>query len=292
MTLDERASASATVGETAPHRVLATAAAHWPEYVIEGALLGAFMVSACAFTVLLEHPSSPARAALPDPAVRRAVMGLAMGATAVALITSRWGQRSGAHINPATTLTFFRLGKIAGTDAAFYAVAQFAGAVAGVAVAAAALRGAAAHERVLYAATLPGDAGPAAAFAAEAAISFVLMGVVLAVSNAPRWNRLTPLAAGVCVALFIAFEAPVSGMSMNPARTFGSAAAAMRWDHLWIYFTAPPLGMLAAAEVRVRLRGVRSVLCAKLHHENDERCIFRCAYRRCGSSSTGTEGRP
>ena len=256
----------------------AVLAAHWPEYLIEAALLGAFMVSACAFTVLLEHPGSPARAALPDAALRRALMGLAMGGTAVALITSRWGKRSGAHMNPATTLTFYRLGRVAGADAALYAAAQFSGAVLGVLIAAAALRGAVRHERVLYAATLPGGAGVGAAFAAEAAIAFVLMTVVLAVANVPRWNRLTPFAAGACVALFIAFEAPLSGMSMNPARTFGSAAVAMRWDSLWIYFVAPPLGMLAAAEVRVRLRGLASVLCAKLHHENTERCIFRCGY--------------
>ena len=270
----------------------ASLATHWPEYLMEAALLGAFMVAACAFTVLLEHPASPARGALPDPLLRRSLMGLAMGGTAVALLTSTWGKRSGAHINPATTLTFFRLGRIAGADALFYAASQFAGAAAGVALAAAALRGAAGHERVMYAATLPGEAGAGAAFLAEAAISFLLMSVVLTVSNAPRWNRFTPLAAGACVALFITFEAPLSGMSMNPARTFGSASAAMRWDYLWIYFVAPPLGMLAAAEARVRLRGLRSVLCAKLHHENDERCIFRCGYARCGAARSGMEGRP
>jgi aquaporin Z len=269
--------------EPAPIRspVAAALAAHWPEYLIEAALLGAFMVSACVFTVLLEHPGSPARAAVPDPVLRRALMGLAMGGTAVALISSIWGKRSGAHMNPATTLTFFRLGRVAGADAAFYVAAQFAGGLAGVVLAGAALRGAAGHERVMYAATLPGTAGPAAAFLAEAAISFLLMAVVLAVSNAPGWNRWTPLAAGGCVALFIAFEAPLSGMSMNPARTFGSAAVAMRWDYLWIYFVAPPLGMLAAAEARIRLLGLHSVLCAKLHHENSERCIFRCDYRGC-----------
>jgi len=249
---------------------------------MEAALLGAFMVAACAFTVLLEHPGSPARAALPSPMLRRGLMGLAMGATAVALLTSPWGRRSGAHINPATTLTFFRLRRIRGADAVFYAAAQFAGAVAGVLLAAAALRGAAGDARVMYAATLPGTAGAPAAFAAEAAMSFLLMSIVLAVSNAPRWNRFTPLAAGACVALFITFEAPLSGMSMNPARTLGSAAAAMRWDHLWIYFVAPPLGMLAAAELRVRARGLRSVFCAKLHHDNPQRCIFRCEYPTTG----------
>ncbi len=256
--------------------------AHWPEYLMEGALLGAFMVSACAFAVLLEHPASPVRASVPDPFARRALMGLAMGATAVALIYSTWGKRSGAHINPATTLTFLRLGKVEAPDALFYAVAQFSGAVLGCAVAGGLLRGFVRHPSVGFATTMPGGAGVARAFAAEVVITFILMTVVLAVSNAPELNRYTGLAAGVCVALFITFEAPISGMSMNPARTFGSATAAMRFEHLWIYFVAPPLGMLAAAELRVRLSGARSVLCAKLHHENAHRCIFRCGYRQCG----------
>ena len=100
--------------------VLATALrAHWPEYLMEGALLGLFMMSACAFAVLLEHPGSAVHAALPDAFVRRALMGLAMGATAVAIIFSGWGKRSGAHINPATTLTFLRLGKVQAADAPF-----------------------------------------------------------------------------------------------------------------------------------------------------------------------------
>jgi aquaporin Z len=256
--------------------------AHRPEYLIEAVLLGAFMISACVFAAALEHPSSPVRRVLPDAFLRRVLMGLAMGATAVAIVTSRWGKRSGAHINPATTLTFLRLGKVALPDALFYAVFQCAGAIGGVLLAAMLLAGAAGHPAVNFAATVPGERGTAVAFVAEAAIAFVLMTVVLAVSNAPRWNRFTGLAAGACVALFIAFEAPLSGMSMNPARSLGSAAWAMTWDSLWIYFLAPPIGMLLAAEARVRLSRRAPVLCAKLHHENSERCIFRCAYPACG----------
>jgi aquaporin Z len=143
---------------------------------------------------------------------------------------------------------------------------------------------------VSFAVTEPGPGGLGRAFLAEAVIAFLLMSVVLVVSNDPRTNRFTGLAAGACVALFITFEAPISGMSMNPARTFGSAAAAMRWNHLWIYFVAPPLGMLAAAEVRLRLAGAPPVLCAKLHHENAHRCIFRCGYRGCGPAGAATGG--
>ena len=76
----------------------------------------------------------------------------------------------------------------------------------------------------------------------------------------------------------ITLEAPLSGMSMNPARTFGSALSAQVWTALWVYFLAPPLGMLLAAELYVRWHGVHRVLCAKLHHHNTRRCIFHCDY--------------
>jgi aquaporin Z len=94
----------------------------------------------------------------------------------------------------------------------------------------------------------------------------------------PRLNRYTGLFAGLLVMLYISLEAPISGMSMNPARTLGSAVSAGNWTSIWIYFIAPPLGMLGAAEIYVRRRGINRVLCAKLHHENNERCIFRCGY--------------
>ncbi|HET8797582.1 MAG TPA: aquaporin, partial [Thermoanaerobaculia bacterium] len=68
------------------------------------------------------------------------------------------------------------------------------------------------------------------------------------------------------------FEAPYSGMSMNPARSFASALLGGTWNSLWIYFVAPPAGMLAAAAL---YRG--RAYCAKLDHSGTMRCIFRCA---------------
>jgi aquaporin Z len=112
------------------------------------------------------------------------------------------------------------------------------------------------------------------AFVAEAVISFVLMTVVLMATNHRKLARYTGLFAGILVATFITFEAPLSGMSMNPARTVGSAFWAGDWTALWIYFTAPPLGMLLAAELYLRRRGPRGIFCAKLHHQNEKRCIF------------------
>ena len=253
---------------------------HWPEYLMEAWGLGVFMLSACLFTALLEHPASPVRQALGDGRLRRALMGLAMGATAAAIIYSPWGKQSGAHINPCVTLTFLRLGKIEAPDAGFYVAAQFAGGLAGVLLSAALLGPVLAHPAVGYAATTPGPAGTAVAFAAELGISFVLMLVVLTVSNTPSLAPRTGLFAATLVATYITLEAPLSGMSMNPARTLASALPAGAWTASWIYFVAPPLGMLLAADAYRAVKGSGGVLCCKLHHNNDRRCIHcgdRCA---------------
>src|SRR5262245_53113198 len=249
---------------------------HWPEYLIEAGAIGTFMVSAAVFAAVLYHPSSPFSGVISTDLVRRALMGLAMGSTAAAIIYSPWGQRSGAHMNPAVTLTFFRLGKVAPPDFVGYITAQFTGAIVGIAAAAVALGGLVSNPSVNYVTTVPGPTGDAVAFFAEVLISFGLMLAVLTVSNHPRLARLTGICAGLLVWTYITVEAPLSGMSMNPARTFGSALLARDFPGLWIYFTAPPLGMLAAAEVFTRRFGVQRVLCAKLHHPHHGPCIFGC----------------
>jgi aquaporin Z len=251
---------------------------HWPEYLAEALGLGLFMVSACVFGTLLGHPGSPAARVIPDGFHRRLLMGLAMGFTAVALIYSPWGRRSGAHLNPATTLTFWRLGKVAGTDATWYALSQALGGLAGVLAAAVLIGPALGDPSVHYVATVPGSAGIAPAFLAEVAITFILMTVVLRVSNDACLAAYTGIFAGALVAIYIAFESPVSGMSMNPARSFASALPAADWNTLWIYLLAPPIGMLVAAELYVRRRGLPRVFCAKLHHDSGGRCIFHCRF--------------
>jgi len=218
-----------------------------PEYVFEAVLLGGFMVSALAFTVWLEHPASPLHAAIPSALIRRLIVGAGMGATAVVLIYSGWGQRSGAHMNPAVTLAFVRLGLVSRGTAAGYIVAQFVGGLLGVAAARALLGPAVAHTSVQFAITTPAW-GLAPAFAAELAMTAVLMSAVLTVSRADTWRPHAGLVAAGCVAVFITVEAPVSGMSLNPARTLASAVWAGEFTGLWIYFLAPALGMLLAAE--------------------------------------------
>jgi aquaporin Z len=245
---------------------------------MEAAGLGLFMLSACVFATLLQHPASPVAQVVQQPLLQRFLIGLAMALTAISLIYSPWGKQSGAHLNPAVTLTFFRLGKVAPRDALWYVIAQFLGGILGVGLAAALLQHYLADPAVNYVVTVPGRSGRGVAFVAEGLIAFVLMSVVLRVSNHHALNRFTGLCAGILVATYITLEAPLSGMSMNPARTFGSALSAQVWTALWLYFLAPPLGMLLAAELYVRWHGAHRVLCAKLHHHNTRRCIFHCRY--------------
>jgi aquaporin Z len=258
---------------------ISAATSHWPEYLIEATCLGLFMVSACSFTVLLQHPGSILRQMVPSPFLRRLLTGLAMGLTAIALIYSPWGKQSGAHLNPSITLTFLRLGKVEPWDAWFYVVAQFLGGSLGVLLSALIWGKAVAHENVRYAATVPGGHGRGVAFVAELVISFLMMTMVLNVSNSARIARFTGVVAGALVATYITIESPLSGMSMSPARSFASAAPGRLWNSLWIYFTAPPLGMMLAAQLYLWSRGKHKVFCAKLHHDNDQRCIFRCNYQ-------------
>jgi aquaporin Z len=268
----EAASVSDTLGVAASLRL------HWPEYLMEAGEMSLYMFCTCSFATLLQHPASPVRHFLVIGLRRRALMGLAIGATVIAIIMSPWGKQSGGHINPAMTFAFYRLGKIAPWDAMFYGVAQFSGATSGVALATFLLRGAPGDDTVRYAVTAPGVYGAAVAFAAELAISFILMITVLLVTNLERLVRYTPYFVGSLYAVNITFETPLSGMSMNPARSFGPAAYGGYWHTLWIYFVAPTIGMLAAATVFLRARQGKPPYCAKLHHANHKRCIFHHGY--------------
>ena len=253
---------------------------HWPEYLMEAWGLGTFMVAACIGTAVLWHPDSPVEHWVGhSPYLQRMLMGIAMGLTAISIVYSPWGKRSGAHINPALTLTFMRLGKIAPWDALFYVIFQFIGAILGVAISWLVLGSLVSMPQVNFAVTVPGSPGVWTAFVAEVLISAGIMGTVLFTTNKPKIMHFTGIMIGCLLVLYITFEAPLSGMSMNPARTVGSAAVANEWTGWWVYFLAPVIGMLLAAEIYLWTKGKDAVHCAKLHHTTDVRCIFKCGFQ-------------
>jgi aquaporin Z len=246
---------------------------HWPEYLMEAAEVALYLFLTCVFASLLLSPASPVRHFVPSTVELRALMGIAVGATVVAILMSPWGKQSGGHFNPALTLVFYRLGKMRLPDALIYAIAQFSGAIGGVCIARYLLP--LGRPAIRYAVTAPGIRGNAVAFIGEVTISFVLMSTILVSSNHESLTRYTPYLVGLLYAIFITLEAPLSGMSMNPARSFGPALYVNYWHAIWLYFTTPTLGMLIAAEVFLRAGNGVHPFCAKLHHANNKRCIFR-----------------
>ena len=169
-----------------------------------------------------------------------------MGLTALFIFTSRFGKASGAYINPSVTLVRYYLHDIGLRDAVLYILFQFAGGAIGMYAVYLLFPVEIGHPAINYIVTKPKEGGIVTAFALEVFISFLLVAVVLFTEKSSTWAKYTPLLVSGMIVLFITFEAPYSGMSMNPARTFASAIVAGQWGAFWLYCLAPTLGMLAA----------------------------------------------
>jgi aquaporin Z len=253
-------------------------ATHWREYLMEAIGLGVQMLCICIFGTLLYSSASPiSRLALPR-AANAAMMGVCVAATTLLLIRSPFGRRSGAHFNPAISITYLWLGRMHRWDALSYVAAQFVGALTGVLVARQFLGHSLSAEPVHYVVTVPGSYGLAAAFLAEFLLSALLMGVVLFTTNHRTLARLSPLLVAAVTVCYFAICSSIAGFSVNPARSFSSALFARIWWGIWIYFVAPCLGMLAAAGLYVCAFGRSRVYCAKVFHDLHTSCPFPCRF--------------
>ncbi|MBD2723010.1 aquaporin [Hymenobacter armeniacus] len=243
-------------------RLLQALRHHWRHYLTEAGGLMAFLTVSSTAAVLFHHPDSAvARALGPHEWMQRVGVGLVVGGLIAALAYSPWGKRSGAHFNPAVTLGFWQLGHIRTADALWYGLAQVAGALAagfGMRWLLAPWLG---HHLIHYNTTEPLDAphGWALALGAEMLISAVLMLGLLWALHSPTRKKWAGALAGGLLAVFIVVESPLSGMSLNPARTVGAAAAAGRGPGLWLYVVGPLLAMWATAEAFRRWRAGRPV---------------------------------
>jgi aquaporin Z len=163
-------------------------------------------------------------------------IALTFGLIVLAMIYAL-GDVSGAHLNPAVTVGFFLARRFEGRHVLAYIVAQCSGAL----LASLALR-AMFPDHGGLGATRP--AGPAVqALALEWILTLLLMFVILSVSTGSKEKGvLAGVAIGSVIALEALFAGPISGASMNPARSLAPAIVAMRFEHLWVYLTAPFLG--------------------------------------------------
>jgi MIP family channel proteins len=190
--------------------------------------------------------------------VTDAERGGALGTVGIALVfglvilaaIAALGHVSGAHFNPAVTLSFWLTRHLPARDAGLYAAAQVAGAV----LAALALWVVWPDRPADLGATVPSIAG-GRALLLEALMSALLMLVIVSVATDTRAQGApAAIAIGATVALDAMFGGPLTGASMNPARSIGPALVAGEWERFWVYLAGPlagaPLGALAYQRVR------------------------------------------
>ena len=239
--------------------------------------------------VFLMSYSSPMHSLIPVYRVRLLLTGILFAAGGTAVVYSPLGQQSGGHINPAVSLTFWMLGKMGTRDMALYSAAQLLGGVAGAGLVKFLWGGWASS--VNAGVTMPASwISPPGAAGVEFLITGSLLWVILHFVSHPKLHRWTGFAAGTWVALLVFAEAPVTGASLNPARSLGPAVVTDTFRNLWVYFLGP-LGGAAAVAILWKptiAAGVRSVFCAKLFHTDRYKChLADCHFARRPLSGAG-----
>jgi MIP family channel proteins len=203
------------------------------------------------FFLVFIGPGSAMVNAYSGGAVGHVGIALAFAFVVVAMIYAL-GHLSGAHINPAVTLAFWSARRFPAAEVIPYVLAQCAGAVA----ASVALRAALGSVGNMGA-TLP-EVPVLAAFGVEWLLSFALMFVIMAVATDVRVaHGFAPLAVGLTVGFCALMGGPLTGASMNPARSFGPALVGGLWRAHWLYWLSPITAMIVAARVYDLLRDVR-----------------------------------
>jgi aquaporin Z len=221
------------------------------DYCYEGLGLGIFMFSAGFFDALIDSPNLPIRQHIHSAFMRRFLIGLTMGLTALYIFNAPFGKKSGAYINPAVTLVQYRLQNIDRKDAFFYVLFQFIGGTLGMYLVYLVMPVLISSTAINYIVTQPGAAGTTVAFILEFIISCLMICTVLFTSDNIHLAKYTSYFVAILITLFITFEAPYSGMSMNPARTFSSAIISNQWKVFWLYCIAPIGGMLFGERIFV-----------------------------------------
>lgn len=211
--------------------------------------LGIFMVSACFFSAMLFSPQSSWYHFFSNDNSRNILMGLLMGATALLIFYSPFTAPSGSQINPAVTITFWRLNKMCRWDALFYILFQFIGGTLAVFAMQLLMGKILTAAPICSAVTVPGKYGLWPAMFTELIIAFATMAMVLFTSNNHHLKKYTRIIAACLVCCWVIVAGPVSGFGMNPARTFASALPAHLWTAYWLYLIIPIAGMLVAAEL-------------------------------------------
>lgn len=248
---------------------------HWSEYGAE--LLGtAFLVFVGLSVVVWNFAQGlPMTQLIPNKSIRLLITGLMFSGSGSLVAISPLGKLSGGHINPSVSLAFWMQGKMHHHDICGYIIAQFLGAIIGAFLLVTVWSNYAAS--INNGMTLPGASYPLwYVFLAEVTMTCLLVVAIFIFVSSDRLMRWTPLMTWLVVAIMVWLESPISGTSLNSARSFGPALVSWFWQNQWLYLIAPPMGAILAVGVfRLITFGERELLTAKLFHVPNYRSIFK-----------------
>ena len=247
---------------------------NWAEYAAEACGTAFNLFVGLSAGIINFSPDFPMAHLIPSPSLRLLVTGLIFAGSGSLFAISPLGKLSGAHINPSVSLAFFARGKMHGKDFAGYLIGQFLGGLAGAWL----LVGIwGAHAANIHCGiTAPGQGYPIwFVFLAEFGMTFALVFAIFIFLSEKWLMRWTPLMTWLLVAILVWLGGPISGTSLNPARSFGPSFVEWFWNSQWLYWVAPPLGGLGAVAVFYLMQPGRHVLTAKLFHVPHYPCIFK-----------------
>jgi aquaporin Z len=227
------------------------------------------------FVILNFGNSSPIVRLIPDAGLRRLITGFLFGSTGALIALSPLGKSSGAHINPVVTLAFWLKKKMKPGHAAGYVIAQFAGAGLG---ALPLLLWGNIGGSVDFGATIPGkEYGAWLAALGEFGSTLALIVLLFAFLGHKRLRSYTPLIFPILYAILVYLEAPLSGTSTNPARSFGPSLISGDWQDWWVYWIGPISGAVIGIGIHAySWLNKLEVEVAKIYHfDHDPHGIFK-----------------
>ena len=252
----------------------------WKLFAAEAAGTAALLAVGLSVVIFDFGSGSPMMQLLPDPALRRLVTGFLFGTTGATIALSPLGKESGAHINPVVTLAFWLMGKLKARHALGYVAAQMVGAAVGSLPL---IAWGAMGRSIAFGATTPGAAyGALWALAGETVTSFALIFALFVFLRHKRLKRFTPALFPPLYAVMVWLEAPISGTSTNPARSFGPSLISGVWNGWWVYWLGPLVGTLIAVALYHRVGWRReAITVAKIFHfEHDPHGVFHATTRK------------
>jgi aquaporin Z len=203
---------------------------------------------------------------IPSLTLRRVITGFFFGGTGALIALSNLGRKSGAHINPVVTMAFRLYGKIDARTASVYILGQLSGAVVGCVPL---LLWGSIGRSVSFGATQPGQGYTVPiALLGEVVTTFTMVSLLIIFLGFRRIRRFTPAMFPVLYAIMVPLEAAISGISTNPARSFGPAVVSGQWQAWWIYWVGPIVGALLASLACSFL--AKRITVAKLYHFDSE----------------------